>query len=175
MSFRNRLLVSGAPKAGKSCLVQSLSDSQMISSNIYQNAPHLAPEGTEDVMLDYGETGLDDDRFLEIYGTPGQRRFQFMWKTLCKRSIGLIIMIDNRRPNPIGDLQIYLENFGDLISHRSIVVGLNFADAPGGLSPEEYSQYLRTAGWSIPVVPLDPRVRADALYALSILLASLTV
>ncbi len=175
MSFRNRLLVSGSPKSGKSCLVRSLADSEMISSNIYQNAPHLAPEGTDEVMLDYGETALDDDRFLEIYGTPGQRRFQFMWKTLCTRAIGLIIMIDNRRPNPLGDLQIYLENFDGLLDRRSIVVGLNYADAPGGLSPRDYAEFLHDAGWRIPVVPIDPRVKADGLYILSVLLACLTV
>lgn len=173
MPLKNRLLITGSPGAGKSSAVRSLSDIEPMVSNIYQNAPHLAPEGADTVMLDYGEIALDSDRKLEIYATPGQRRFQFMWNTLSKKAMGLIIMLDNRRPNPVSDMHIYLENFEGLIDPRSIIVAVNYFDVPGGPPLEDFARSFKNKGWLAPVLPIDPRQRDESFYLLSTLLTSL--
>lgn len=171
--MKNRLLITGAPGSGKSSAVRSLSDIEPLISEIYQNSPHLAPQGAAQVMLDYGEMTLDADRKLEIYATPGQRRFQFMWNTLSKKAMGLIILLDHRRPNPVSDLLLYLENFEGLVDRRSIVIGVNHFDAPGGPPLESYALAFKAKGWQAPIVPLDPRKPDEALYLLSVLLTNL--
>lgn len=175
MSFRNRLLITGSPGSGKSSAVRTLSEIAPKISNIYQNAPHLAPEGAAPVMLDYGEIYLDQDRKLELYATPGQRRFQFMWTTLAKQAMGLLILVDNRRPSPVSDMHIYLDNFDGLVDRRSIVVGVNYADVPGGPSLEDFVESFRPRGWCAPVIPIDPRQRDENLYLLAALLTNLSL
>lgn len=175
MTLKNRLLITGSPGSGKSSAIRSLSDIVPKVSNIYENAPHLAPEGVDAVMLDYGEMFIDEDRKLEIYATPGQRRFQFMWRALAKQAMGLAIMIDNRRPNPISDMQIYLDNFSDMLDPRSIVVGVNFYDVPGGPRLEDYVLASRQKGWVPPMLAIDPRNKDDSLYLLSTLLTHLAL
>lgn len=173
MTLKNRLLITGSPNSGKSSAIQALSDVAPKVSNIYENAPHLAPEGVEPVMLDYGEMFIDEDRKLEIYATPGQRRFQFMWRTLAKQAMGLIIMIDNRRPNPIADMHIYVDNFADIIDRRSIVLGVNYYDVPGGPRLDEYLTAFRQRGWIAPMLAVDPRHKDESFYLLSTLLTHL--
>lgn len=175
MTLKNRLLITGSPNSGKSSAIRALSDIAPKISNIYENAPHLAPEGVEAVMLDYGEMFIDEDRKLEIYATPGQRRFQFMWKTLAKQAMGLIIMIDNRRPNPISDMHIYLDNFSDILDRNSIVVGVNFYDIPGGPRLEDYVSSFKARGWLAPMLAIDPRQKDESLYLLSTLLTHMAL
>ena len=173
MALKNRLLITGSPHSGKSSAIRCLSDIVPKVSNIYENAPHLAPEGVDPVMLDYGEMFVDEDRKLEIYATPGQRRFQFMWRTLARQAMGLIVMIDNRRPNPISDMQLYLDNFSEIIDRRSIVVGINYYDVPGGPHLEDFVAFMRPQGWIAPMIALDPRRKDESLYLLSSLLTHL--
>lgn len=177
MLVKNRLIITGSPRSGKSSILSNMSDSDPLYSNVFQNAPHLAKNGQgedKSIMLDYGEIILDSDRKLEIYATPGQVKFQFMWKVLSKKAVGLIIMIDNRRPNPVGDMHMYLENFEGLIDPRAIVVGLNHCDA-GGATPEEFEESLAEKGYVLPIVSVDPRQRDEAIYLLATMLASISV
>ena len=37
------------------------------------------------------------DLVLYLFGTPGQRRFWFMWDDLCRGAIGAIVLVDTRR------------------------------------------------------------------------------
>jgi len=40
---------------------------------------------------------LDEDLVLYLFGTPGQRRFWFMWDDLVRGAIGAIVLVDVRR------------------------------------------------------------------------------
>ncbi|MEZ5672763.1 MAG: ATP/GTP-binding protein [Thiotrichaceae bacterium] len=53
------------------------------------------------VAMDYGELTSDDGQKLRIYGTPGQQRFDYMWKILIKGALGLIILVDNAGSDPV--------------------------------------------------------------------------
>ena len=46
--------------------------------------------------MDFGRITLDDDLVLYLFGTPGQRRFWFMWDD-CACAIGAMILVDVRR------------------------------------------------------------------------------
>ena len=175
MLIKNRLIVTGSPGSGKSSFLSSVSDSDPVFSNVFQNAPHLShSDDDKGIMLDYGSLVLDSDRKLEIYATPGQKRFQFMWKALSRKAMGLVVTIDNRRANPVGDMHMYLENFDGMIDPRAIVVALNHADE-GGASPEEFEESLSEKGFLLPIIPFDPRSKDESLYVMAVLLASISV
>ena len=176
MSVKNRLLLTGSPKSGKTTLCAALSDQPLSVSTVFENASIInAQQGvapSDPIELDYGEIALDQDRVLEIYATPGQNRFRFMWKNLAKKCLGVIIVIDNRRPNPLADLDIYLDNFELIVPMDRTIVLVNFFDAPGSPHIMDYSDHLTERGFYIPVVRADPRNKHEALYVLSILLSS---
>ncbi len=47
--------------------------------------------------MDFGRITLAEDLVLYLFGTPGQRRFWFMWDDLVRGAIGAIILVDVRR------------------------------------------------------------------------------
>ena len=52
---------------------------------------------TTTVAMDFGRITLAEDLVLYLFGTPGQRRFWFMWDDLIRGAIGAIILVDVRR------------------------------------------------------------------------------
>lgn len=49
------------------------------------------------VAMDFGRITLGEDLVLYLFGTPGQRRFWFMWDDLVRGAIGAVVMADTRR------------------------------------------------------------------------------
>ena len=47
--------------------------------------------------MDFGRITLAEDLVLYLFGTPGQRRFWFMWDDLCMGAIGAIVLVDTAR------------------------------------------------------------------------------
>lgn len=46
------------------------------------------------VAMDFGRITLGEDLVLYLFGTPGQRRFWFMWDDLVRGAIGAIVLVD---------------------------------------------------------------------------------
>lgn len=47
--------------------------------------------------MDFGRITIADDLVLYLFGTPGQRRFWFMWDDLVHGAIGAVVLVDTRR------------------------------------------------------------------------------
>jgi hypothetical protein len=54
-------------------------------------------KATTTVAMDFGRLTLAEDLILYLFGTPGQRRFWFMWDDLCLGAIGAIVLVDTER------------------------------------------------------------------------------
>jgi signal recognition particle receptor subunit beta len=119
---------------------------------------------TTTVAMDFGRITLDRDLVLYLFGTPGQRRFWFMWDDLVRGAIGAIVLVDCRR------LQ---DSFAavDFFEHRNLpfLIAINEFDGapryPAGAVREAL-----TLPAHIPVIKVDARDRrsaTDALIAVS--------
>ena len=47
--------------------------------------------------MDFGRITLAEDLVLYLFGTPGQKRFWFMWDDLVRGAIGAIVLVDTAR------------------------------------------------------------------------------
>jgi signal recognition particle receptor subunit beta len=63
------------------------------------------------VAMDFGRITVDDDLVLFLFGTPGQKRFDFMWEILSEGMLGFIVMIDSTRPETFKEARSILETF----------------------------------------------------------------
>jgi uncharacterized protein len=119
---------------------------------------------TTTVAMDFGRITLDEDLVLYLFGTPGQRRFWFMWDDLVRGAIGAVILVDCRR------LQ---DSFAavDFFEHRKLpfLIAVNeFDDTPR--YPVGEVRKALTLPAHVPVISIDARDRrsaTDALIAVS--------
>lgn len=168
----HKILFSGTTGAGKTTAISVVSEIPPLSTDVRNTDSGLAKHMTT-VGLDYGEVTLDGGDKLRLYGTPGQKRFDFMWKILSRGALGLIILIDNRQPDPLADLDMYLDGFSQLIEKTACVVAVGRLETHPQPDMDQFSVHLALRGVLCPVLPTDVRDSAQVLQLLELLLLQL--
>ncbi len=170
MSEELKLVFAGSMGAGKTTAIRAISEIAPITTEA-SNTDHTEFDKEETtVAMDYGEITLATGEKLRLYGTPGQARFGFMWPILAAGALGAIILIDNSRPDPLADLEVYLGAFRPLADAGAAVVGVGRMDRYPQPSLEAYAERLGELDIVVPVMPTDVRRRDDVLEVLEVLL-----
>jgi hypothetical protein len=173
MHEAQKIIFTGPVGVGKTTAITAISDAPPVKTEaIASDETALLKESTT-VAMDYGTLRLDDGGTVHLYGTPGQDRFDFMWDILSESGIGLILLLDNTRADPLDDMSHYLNAFKNFITDREVVIGVNrYAEKsrPGLYS---YHTRLREHGMQAPVFEIDSRKRSDIKTLLLALLAML--
>jgi signal recognition particle receptor subunit beta len=123
--------------------------------------------------MDYGELTLEDGIKLYLYGTPGQRRFDFMSHILTKGALGLIILIDKSHQSPLEELYYYLNLNAEFLTKNPAVIGITHYDQTIQPSVDDYYDVLNERGDFWPIVHTDARKSEDVTLLLYTLLATL--
>lgn len=126
-----KLVFAGPVGAGKTTAIQSLSDIDVVSTDAIATDEVKALKRTTTVAMDYGLMKLDSGDQVRLYGTPGQKRFEFMWDILTENALGLVLLIRGSAPDPVADLHEYVNGFREFIDRTSLVVGITHAEGAG--------------------------------------------
>lgn len=95
MGRRNvKLLVTGPVNAGKSTLIRNLSDELVVCTNEQATDQTAEQKALTTVAMDHGICRLKNGIDLHLYGTPGQRRFDFMWEILAVGADAILVIVD---------------------------------------------------------------------------------
>lgn len=163
-------MFTGPPGSGKTTAIAALSDAPPVVTEVRNTDADISKEQTT-VGLDFGLIDLGDGRSIRLFGTPGQPRFKFMWRAISADALGLVILIDSSRPDPLGDLELYLDAYQDLLPQTNCVIGIGRTFQCGISSIDDYSDLLAARGLLLPVLPVDTRNRDDVLMLVEIVLA----
>ena len=177
-----KVVFTGPMGAGKTTAIRAISDgAALLSTDVpisgAADAAAAALAGGGKTMttvgLDYGECQLAPGHgVLKLFGTPGQERFRFMWDILGAGAFGLVVLADNARPDPVGDVAHYLKAFAPHVSARRTVVGVGRLDAHPAPGIDEYCERLGALGFTgLPVLEADVRREADVRLLLSVLVS----
>ena len=116
-----RIMVTGPFNAGKSTVVKALCEKSISVDRM----------GTT-VAFDYGNvniTGIE----AEIFGTPGQERFEFIFQIFAREVSGVLLVVDATRPEDFERAKHMLALIGPRIPY---VVLANKSDLKDPLKPE---------------------------------------
>src|SRR4026208_592113 len=106
-----KMVITGPFNSGKTQFIQSVSEIDVVSTErkISSDAERVKENTT--VAMDFGRITVDADLVLYLFGTPGQKRFDFMWEILSEGMLGFVVMVDSTRPETFREAKSILETF----------------------------------------------------------------
>jgi len=168
-----KIIFTGPMGAGKTTAIGAISEVPPISTEVHCSDEGKLRKETTTVAMDYGYFTLEDGSRIHLYGSPGQERFDFMWNILTKGGIGLVLLIDNARPDPLADLVLYLDAFKDFIEQTGAVIGITRLDVSNRIMLSDYTDKLLERGQIFPTFEVDVRISNDVKILIHALLAIL--
>lgn len=168
-----KIIFTGPVGAGKTTAIASISDVPPVGTDAAASDMTNKRKGSTTVAMDYGILKLDGGEQIHLYGTPGQERFDFMWDILTTGGLGLVLLIDNTRDNPMKDLNFFFNAFSDFIKETSLVVGITQTDLIKKPKIEDYRNQLKELNCNVPIFEVDARQKKDVSLLVQSLLHSL--
>ena len=165
-----KIVFTGTPGAGKTTAIAALSDVAPMTTEAANTDTGLH-KATTTVGLDYGHVDLGDGLRVRLFGTPGQARFDFMWRIVAAQALGLVILIDNSRPAPLADLDVYLDHFAELLPALPCAVGVGRTLECPLPTLDDFADALADRGLALPVLAVDVRQRDDVLMLVETVIA----
>jgi len=156
-----KVVVSGGLGVGKSTFIKAISEIEPLDTEAaitqvsvgVDSLDGVESKTTTTVALDFGRITLDPSIALYLFGTPGQRRYSFMWEELAEGALGTVVLADTRR---IGECFPALDYFED----RGVpfVLAVNRFDGAERVGLKQVREVLGLRR-EVPVLECDARER----------------
>ncbi|MFK5895134.1 MAG: ATP/GTP-binding protein [Pseudomonadota bacterium] len=159
-----KIIFTGPVGVGKTTAISAISDIEILKTDVKASdiAIKTKSHGHTTIAMDYGLMYLDNGDRVDLFGTPGQERFDFMWDILTIGGLGLILLIDDSRPNSLKDLEFFLKAFKTFLVDSPVVIGITKMDLTNHRSLDHYTKYLNNTKFSnVPIMEVDSRKPDD--------------
>jgi len=163
-----KMVVTGPFSAGKTQFIQSVSEIDVVATErkISSDAERSVKDTTT-VAMDFGRITVDEDLVLYLFGTPGQKRFDFMWEILSEGMLGFIVLVDSTRPETFREARSILETFR-AYAPTPFVVAANKQDKDDAWELDDVRHALRLDGKTklLPCIATNKKQVKDVLLEL---------
>jgi hypothetical protein len=151
-----KMVITGPFSAGKTQFIRSISEIDVVQTERRITNPDEHHKASTTVAMDFGRITVDEDLVLYLFGTPGQRRFDFMWEILSEGMLGFIVLVDSAAPETFLEARRILDTFRQY-APTPYVVAANKQDHPDAWEPADLRIALRidSAVKLVPCVAID--------------------
>ncbi|HEY58015.1 MAG TPA: ATP/GTP-binding protein [Anaerolineae bacterium] len=166
-----KIVITGPFNSGKTSFIQTVSEIDVVATERKITSESERVKETTTVAMDFGRITVDDDLVLYLFGTPGQKRFDFMWEILSEGMLGFVVMVDSTRPETFYEARSILETFR-AYAPTPYVVAANKQDMPDAWDIDDMRIALRLSKEVklLPCVATDKesvkRVLLELLYSI---------
>ena len=137
-----KMVITGPFNSGKTQFIQSVSEIDVVSTERKITSEAEKVKDSTTVAMDFGRITVDQELVLYLFGTPGQKRFDFMWEILSEGMLGFIVMVDSTRPETFREAKSILETFR-AYAPTPYVVAANKQDQPDAWALDDLRIALR--------------------------------
>lgn len=131
-----KMVVTGPFSSGKTSFIGSVSEIPVVRTERKITDHTRAIKEQTTVAMDFGRITIDKDLALYLFGTPGQKRFDFMWEILSEGMLGFVVLVDSARPETFREARRILDTFRSY-SNTPFVIGANKQDDEDAWPPED--------------------------------------
>jgi signal recognition particle receptor subunit beta len=132
-----KMVVTGPFSAGKTEFIKTISEIDVVSTERKITDETQRVKEATTVAMDFGRITVDEDLVLYLFGTPGQKRFDFMWEILSEGMLGFIVLIDSVRPETFREARRILGVFSGYGATTPYIVAANKQDLADAWPPED--------------------------------------
>ncbi len=137
-----KMVITGPFSAGKTSFIGAVSEIDVVRTERKISSSAERVKETTTVAMDFGRITVDDELVLYLFGTPGQRRFDFMWEILSEGMLGFVVLVDSTKPETFREAKRILETFQSY-ANTPFVVAANKQDHEDAWPPEDLRIILR--------------------------------
>ncbi len=130
------LVVTGTVGAGKTTFIRSVSEIEVVDTDVRPTDETAHLKNSTTVGFDFGRLQFDPEMALHLYGTPGQSRFDFMWDILIRKAHAYILLVAAHRPQEFRQARQIL-SFMNQRANIPMIIGLTHTDDPEAWSEED--------------------------------------
>ncbi|MBL4659164.1 MAG: hypothetical protein JKY19_02320 [Alcanivoracaceae bacterium] len=104
-----KVVFLGRPGSGKTTAISSASTDTHLTTEVRTTDSVSLIKDKTTIGIDYGECNFDNNLTLRLYGTPGQRRYDYLQtQTIAKTDI-YVILVDLSSVAPFAEFMYYKE------------------------------------------------------------------
>lgn len=169
-----KVVVLGAPGAGKTSALVTLSDTPLVSVGEETSGGLGRRPATATGPMEYGLIKLSDSESVHLYSTLGQEPLELPWESIKQGLIGVILLLDDSAEQPLREMDRFLGELNRYPWEVKIAIGITHVNPTAQPALARYHHHLvtRNRGRQInpPIFEVDPRSRRDVSLLMQALL-----
>ncbi|WP_428719103.1 GTP-binding protein [Undibacterium curvum] len=167
-----RIALVGCMGIGKTTAIRAVCGTAVTDCDVPNLDTAQHQKETTTVGVEFGEVDLGDGDKLQLYGCPGQERFNFVRSWILSLSHGVFVMVDVNDRNALEQAASLLTEISD--QHTHCVAAILSSRPTTSTQFASFATKLeQRQGYVTPILQADVRNRHEILEALQVLASML--